>query len=141
MILKKEAEKSTQYWKEIVVAKPLVESISQRNEERRLQNLVQNLTISNPGMKALSSNASPGWEVFFFFFCVGISRCVFSAPRSAHAASTCGHGLAGSANTAWLSDQLRHPTCGGFHARNSPRALPISRRNGVVPIGNDAICP
>jgi hypothetical protein len=30
------------------------------SEERRLYNLVQNLTISNPGLKAVSSNGSPG---------------------------------------------------------------------------------
>ncbi len=30
------------------------------------------------------------------------------------------HGLAGSANTARLSDQLRHRVRGGFHARNFP---------------------
>jgi hypothetical protein len=35
-------------------------SISQRSEELRLYNMVQNLAISNPGLKAVSSNASPG---------------------------------------------------------------------------------
>jgi hypothetical protein len=30
------------------------------------------------------------------------------------------HGLAGSANTAWLPHQLRHRACGGFLAQNSP---------------------
>jgi hypothetical protein len=34
--------------------------ISQRSEELRLYNLVYNLTIANPGLKAVSSNASPG---------------------------------------------------------------------------------
>jgi hypothetical protein len=37
-----------------------VVSISQRLEELRLYNLVQNYTISNPGLKPVSSNASPG---------------------------------------------------------------------------------
>jgi hypothetical protein len=31
-----------------------------RSEELRLYNLVMNLPISNPGLKAVSSNASPG---------------------------------------------------------------------------------
>jgi hypothetical protein len=38
----------------------MVVSISQRSEELRLYNLVQNLTISNPGLKEVSSKASPG---------------------------------------------------------------------------------
>jgi hypothetical protein len=33
---------------------------SHRNEKLRLYNLVYNLRISNPGLKAVSSNASPG---------------------------------------------------------------------------------
>jgi hypothetical protein len=37
-----------------------VVSISHRSEELRLYNLVYNLTISNPGLKAVSSNASAG---------------------------------------------------------------------------------
>jgi hypothetical protein len=37
-----------------------VESISKRSEELRLYNLVQNLTISNHGSKAVSPNASSG---------------------------------------------------------------------------------
>jgi hypothetical protein len=45
---------------------PLVVSISQRSEELRLYNLVQTLTVSNHGLKAVSSNASPGWKVRFF---------------------------------------------------------------------------
>jgi hypothetical protein len=45
---------------ELHVRKPLVVSISQRSEELRLDNLVFNLTISNPDFKAVSSNASPG---------------------------------------------------------------------------------
>ncbi len=37
-------------------------SISQiRSDKQRLKNLVLNLTISNPDLKAGSSNASPGW--------------------------------------------------------------------------------
>jgi hypothetical protein len=40
-------------------------SFSQRSEEQRLYNLVYNLTISNPGYKAVSSNASPGGTVRF----------------------------------------------------------------------------
>jgi hypothetical protein len=34
--------------------------ISQRSEELRLYNLVKSLTISKPGLKAVSSNASLG---------------------------------------------------------------------------------
>jgi hypothetical protein len=34
--------------------------ISQKSEELIIYNLVQNVTISNPGLKAVSSNASPG---------------------------------------------------------------------------------
>jgi hypothetical protein len=37
-----------------------MESISQKIEEQRLYNLVENLPISNPGSKAASSNASRG---------------------------------------------------------------------------------
>jgi hypothetical protein len=37
-----------------------VVSISHRNEEMRLYNLVLDLTISNLGLRAVSSNASPG---------------------------------------------------------------------------------
>ncbi len=55
------------YLIELNVRKPLVVSISQRSKELRLYNLVWRLTISNPGLKALSSNASPGWTVRFFF--------------------------------------------------------------------------
>jgi hypothetical protein len=39
--------------------------ILQRSEELRLYNLVSNLTISNPGLKAVSSNASLGGTVRF----------------------------------------------------------------------------
>jgi hypothetical protein len=45
---------------ELDVRKPLVVSISQRSEELRLYNLVYNLTIPNPGLKAESSNTSTG---------------------------------------------------------------------------------
>jgi hypothetical protein len=45
---------------ELDVRKRFVVSISQRSEELRLYNLVSNLTISNPGLKAVSSNVSPG---------------------------------------------------------------------------------
>jgi hypothetical protein len=38
----------------------------QKSEELRLNNLVLNFTISNPGWKTVSSNASPGWTVSFF---------------------------------------------------------------------------
>jgi hypothetical protein len=41
------------------VRKSFVVSISQRSEKLRLYNLVQNLTISDRGLKAVSSNASP----------------------------------------------------------------------------------
>ncbi len=59
LILEYKAEMST-YQNELNVRKPLVVSISQRSEELRLHNLVQNLAISNPGLKAVSSNAAPG---------------------------------------------------------------------------------
>jgi hypothetical protein len=45
---------------------PLVFSVSHWNEELRLYNLFWNLKISNPGLKAVSSKASPGWTVHFF---------------------------------------------------------------------------
>jgi hypothetical protein len=41
-----------------------VVSISQRSEELGLSNLVQNFTISNPGLKAVCSKASPGCSLF-----------------------------------------------------------------------------
>jgi hypothetical protein len=37
-----------------------VESILQKSEELRFYNLVYNVTISNLGLKLVSSNASPG---------------------------------------------------------------------------------
>jgi hypothetical protein len=58
LFLEGEAEKST-YLNELDIRKTLVESIL-RSEELRLYNLVYNLTISNRGLKAVSSNASPG---------------------------------------------------------------------------------
>jgi hypothetical protein len=45
---------------EFGVRKPLMESILQRSEELRLYDLVYSLTISNPVLKAVFSNASPG---------------------------------------------------------------------------------
>jgi hypothetical protein len=45
---------------ELNVRKPLVVSVSQRSEELRLHNLVYNFSISNPSLKVVSSNASPG---------------------------------------------------------------------------------
>jgi hypothetical protein len=45
---------------ELVVRNLLEESIFQRSEELRLHIVVYNLTISNPGSKVVSSNASPG---------------------------------------------------------------------------------
>ncbi len=51
---------------ELDVRKPLVVSMSQRREELRRYNLVHNLTISNPGLKAVSSNASRGSTVRLF---------------------------------------------------------------------------
>jgi hypothetical protein len=47
------------------VRKQLEDSISQRSEEPRLYNLVYDLTISNPGLKAVSSTASPGSTIRF----------------------------------------------------------------------------
>jgi hypothetical protein len=40
--------------------KPVVVFISQKSEVMRINKLVYNLTISNPGLKAVSSNASRG---------------------------------------------------------------------------------
>jgi hypothetical protein len=53
-ILEYEAEKNTCFI-ELDVRKPLVESISQRSEEMKLYKVVQNLTISNPGLRVVSS--------------------------------------------------------------------------------------
>jgi hypothetical protein len=58
-ILGYKAEEST-YLIELVAKEPLVVSVSQRSEELRLNNLVYNLTISNPRLKVVSSNASRG---------------------------------------------------------------------------------
>jgi hypothetical protein len=44
---------------DLYVRKPLVVSISQTSEALRLHNLVQNLTISNPDFKSVSSIAYP----------------------------------------------------------------------------------
>jgi hypothetical protein len=51
------AEQST-YLNKLNFRKPLVASILQRSEELRLYSLVLNFTISNPGLKTVSSNAS-----------------------------------------------------------------------------------
>jgi hypothetical protein len=59
LILEYEAEKGT-HLNELDVRKPLVVSTSQRSEELRIYNLVWNLTISNPCLKMVSSNASRG---------------------------------------------------------------------------------
>jgi hypothetical protein len=45
---------------ELDTRKPLVRSISQIRGELRLHNLVCTLTVSNPGLKTVSSNNSPG---------------------------------------------------------------------------------
>ncbi len=58
---------------ELDVRKPLVVSDSQRSEELKLYNLVWNLTISNPGSKAASSNTSPGCTVRFLGVMIRIS--------------------------------------------------------------------
>jgi hypothetical protein len=74
LTLVQDAEIST-FRNELVVRKPLVVSISQRREKLRLHNLVQNLTSSNPGLKMVSSNASPGWTIrFCFLFLLGDDR-------------------------------------------------------------------
>ncbi len=56
------------------VRKTLIVPVSQRSEELRLYNLVQNLTISYPGLKALSSNSFPGWTVCFLCVMIGVSE-------------------------------------------------------------------
>jgi hypothetical protein len=43
-------------------------STPEKRQELRLYNLVQNWTISNPGLKAVSANASPDCTVRCFFF-------------------------------------------------------------------------
>ncbi len=58
-MLVKEAEKST-YLTELDVRNPLVEYISQRSKDLRLYNTVWILTISNPGLNAVSINAFSG---------------------------------------------------------------------------------
>jgi hypothetical protein len=58
--------KKLYYLNELDVRKALVVSISQRSEELRLYNMVYILPISNSGLKAVSSNASPGLTVRFF---------------------------------------------------------------------------
>jgi hypothetical protein len=59
LILEYGAEKNT-YLIELNVRKPLVVSILQRREKLRFYNVVKNLTVSDPGLKAVSSNAFPG---------------------------------------------------------------------------------
>jgi hypothetical protein len=49
-----------------------VGSISQRIKELRLYNLVYNSTISNSGLKIVSSNASPGWTVRVLGVMIGV---------------------------------------------------------------------
>jgi hypothetical protein len=44
-----------------------VASTSQRSEELKIYNLIANLTISNHGLKVVSSNVPPGSMVGFFF--------------------------------------------------------------------------
>jgi hypothetical protein len=66
LILEWEAEENT-HLNRLDVRKPLVVSISRRSEKLRLYNLVLKMTISNPGLKEVSSNASPGWTIRFFF--------------------------------------------------------------------------
>jgi hypothetical protein len=53
------AEKNT-HLIELDVREPWVVSIFKKSEELRLCNLVKNLTISNPSLKAVSSNTSSG---------------------------------------------------------------------------------
>ncbi len=53
---------------ELDVTKQMGVSISQSSKDFRLYNLVSNLTISNPGIKAISSKASPGSRTVRFFW-------------------------------------------------------------------------
>jgi hypothetical protein len=62
LFLEQETEKCTNL-NDLDFRKPLVVSILQSSEEPILYNLVQNLTISNPGLKAVSSKASPDQRV------------------------------------------------------------------------------
>jgi hypothetical protein len=59
LILEEEADRSS-YLNELDVRKPLGLSISQRNEELKLYNVVQNLAISNRRLKAVYPNESRG---------------------------------------------------------------------------------
>jgi hypothetical protein len=52
LFMEKEAEKKNSHLDALHVREPLVVSISQRSEELRLYNLVENLTISNPRFKS-----------------------------------------------------------------------------------------
>jgi hypothetical protein len=45
---------------ELDVGKPLVKAILQSSEELRLYSLIENVKISNPGLKAISLNAYLG---------------------------------------------------------------------------------
>jgi hypothetical protein len=58
-------------WKSTCLIEPdvrelLVLSILQKSEELSLYNVIQNLTISNPALKVLFSNASRGWTIRLF---------------------------------------------------------------------------
>jgi hypothetical protein len=70
-ILEWEADKSTYLLKEFNFRNPLLVTSSKKKKkiERKkwraeLHNMPYNLTISNPGIIAVSSNAYPGWFVF-----------------------------------------------------------------------------
>ncbi len=54
------------YLTELDVRKPVVVWIPRKSEELGLNNLGENFTVSYPGLKVASSNASPGWTVRFF---------------------------------------------------------------------------
>jgi hypothetical protein len=61
--------------------------ILQRSEELRHYNLVENLTTSNHGLEAVSSNASPGRRVHFFlpaFFVISLFCFFFQFSLQVH---------------------------------------------------------
>jgi hypothetical protein len=53
-----------------------VVTLSQRNEELRLNNLVYNLTISKTGLKVVSSDAFPGGAISFLEAMIGVCERV-----------------------------------------------------------------
>ncbi len=70
------------YLNELIVSEPLVASISSQISEdlRHYYLLVQNLAVSNPGLKVVSSNLRPAWTVQFLGWCSEFSAREVSRP-------------------------------------------------------------